>query len=95
MPKNLGISRQMAVAAAVVGVVCVLGAVLIAGIIYGLKDVGPYVPAILTVFGGALTSLVAALKSTEAADSIAKLTRAVIDLAQRVSAIDGKGAPEV
>lgn len=80
--RNLGITRTIAIVAAIVGGVGILGAIAIAAIIWGVNDAGPVLTAILAAIGGLFPALVAALKATEAADTVSQFV-------ERLEKLDG------
>lgn len=74
-PANLGISRQMAVTVSMVSVVLAL-TVLTIGAGFGIVD-SQTVLTFVGTLGVVIPSLVAALKSSEAADTVSKVSNTV------------------
>jgi len=91
IPRNLGISRQTAVTAALLGIFIVLAGLVGLVVVYGAGDGLALVGTLLALGGSAITSLVGALKATESADTLGKVWKALQDLHERVNDLDGKG----
>lgn len=87
-PHNLGISRQTAVAFALLGLGVSLCGMVVAALYYGLNDrTTPVVMAVVSSFGALMLGLVSALKSTEAADTASKAHRATLLTASQTAAL--------
>jgi hypothetical protein len=80
MPRNLGISRQAAVTVCILAAVIALGGIGFSTVAWGVDDKStPVLLSILGTISTLILGLVAALKSTEAADTGAK-THSVAEL---------------